>query len=106
MNSLMEEDIDSIKMFNLVCKGNISCKLHATLTRHWGHHVHLESQYKLNQRITTLSNVQPVSYDCCINSCCPFIGDGFSIADACPFCQEPRFDACQHAHNIFDYIPL
>ncbi|KAF8318912.1 uncharacterized protein EI90DRAFT_2875785, partial [Cantharellus anzutake] len=64
------------------------------------------SLYKLNRRITMLSGVQSVSYDCCINSCCAFIGDDLSNADVCPFCQEPRFDAHKCTRNIFDYIPL
>jgi Transposase family tnp2 len=52
-----------------------------------------------------LSAFQVQRYDCCINSCCCFVGPNQDIIQ-CPFCNEPRFNASGHTRKRYTYIPL
>ena len=69
-----QDDIDSIKMFHL-WRGQLSWWLYSSFSRFWNGHIHIESLFTLLWRMAHLSAVCPESYDCCINSCCTFIGD-------------------------------
>ena len=89
IESLSEEDIDSLKMFSLIRRGNISRSIHVMLATFWNNRIHIESMYKLCRRIASLSQIKTIVYDCCINSCCAFIGTNFKSAQSCPFCHEP-----------------
>src|SRR5258708_9462592 len=106
IESMSEEDIDSIKMFNLIREGHISWKTHSKFTTFWGDHIHSKSLYKLFCQMTELSNVETVMYDCCINSCCVFTGTNYETAELCPYCHEPRFDKHHQSRNRFKYILL
>ncbi|KAF8337500.1 uncharacterized protein EI90DRAFT_3013703 [Cantharellus anzutake] len=46
IQSLSEEDIDSIKMFNFIRNTNLSRKAYAQLAKFWGSRIHIESLYK------------------------------------------------------------
>jgi hypothetical protein len=56
-------------------------------------------------QVSALSGVDPVLYDCCVNSCCCFVGPHASAAQ-CPFCQEAHYDTNRKARSQFTYIPL
>ena len=92
IESLSKEDIDSLKMFSLIRRGNISQSIHAMLVTFWNDQIHIESMYKLCRHIASLSQIKTIVYNCCINSCCAFIGTDFESAQSCPFFHEPRFD--------------
>ena len=47
---------------------------------------------------------KPVSYHCCINSCCCFVGP-HEKANTCPFCDEPCLKD-GHPCKRFTYIPI
>ena len=45
---------------------------------------------RMHSRIRHLSGLSSVVYDCCVNSCCCFVGD-FQDDNTCRFCGEPRY---------------
>ncbi len=49
--------------------------------------------------------MQPVWYDCCINSCICYLGI-YTNADICPDCKEPRLSPSGRPRRFFCYIPL
>src|SRR5258707_1303691 len=105
IESLSKEDIDSLKMFSLIRRGNISWSIHVILVTFWNDRIHIESMYKLCRRIASLSQIKTIVYDCCINSCCAFIGTDFESAQSCPFCHEPRFDDRNCTRKYLMYYP-
>jgi Transposase family tnp2 len=44
-------------------------------------------------------------FDCCINSCCCFVGPN-QDSTQCPFCNEPRFNAAGHTRKRYTFILL
>ncbi|THU76674.1 hypothetical protein K435DRAFT_622028, partial [Dendrothele bispora CBS 962.96] len=57
-------------------------------------------------RAAWLARFRPMPYDCCINSCCCFVGPH---ADElrCPFCHESRYrDGTTRPRKRFCYVPL
>ncbi|KAJ7236802.1 hypothetical protein C8J57DRAFT_1000071, partial [Mycena rebaudengoi] len=56
-------------------------------------------------RVEFLAAFRPVSYDCCLNSCCCYVGP-HADDQTCPYCKEPRFKADGKARKTFTYVPL
>ena len=60
-------------------------------------------------RLQFLSGFKPIRYDCCINSCCCFVGPHKDCTQ-CPFCGEDRnitnTAGNKMAHKVFNYLPL
>jgi hypothetical protein len=45
------------------------------------------------------------AYNCCINSCCCFLGK-YQDFNICPYCNEPRYNAHSDTKQVFCYTPL
>lgn len=58
-----------------------------------------------NARAEFLAAFRPVEYDCCILSCCCFVGPNSELTQ-CPYCHEPRFNSKGRARRRFTYAPL
>jgi hypothetical protein len=56
-------------------------------------------------RAEFLATFVPVAYDCCISSCCCFVGPNSDLMQ-CPYCCEPRFNSQGRARRRFTYVPL
>ena len=56
-------------------------------------------------RAEFLATFRPVAYDCCISSCCCFVGPNSDLTH-CPYCHEPRFNSKGRARRRFTYAPL
>lgn len=52
-----------------------------------------------------LSGFEPQMYDCCVNSCCCFVGP-HTDATACPYCNTSRYDANGARRQQFVYLPI
>lgn len=65
----------------------------------------LPSLYQLQSRIAYLSGVKPVYYDCCINSCCCFVGP-YATLDKCPYCDENCRGSDGKRRNAYPYLPI
>ncbi|KAF8344424.1 hypothetical protein F5887DRAFT_860621, partial [Amanita rubescens] len=60
---------------------------------------------KAKGRVEFLSAFKPVRYDCCVSSCCCFVGPHAKLSN-CPYCDQPRFDNKGKTRKSFTYIPL
>ena len=56
-------------------------------------------------RAEFLATFRPVAYDCCVSSCCCFVGPNSDLTH-CPYCHEPRFNSKGRARRRFTYAPL
>ncbi|TFK62579.1 hypothetical protein BDN72DRAFT_776913, partial [Pluteus cervinus] len=64
------------------------------------------SPFKITKaRAEFLAEFQPRVYDCCVSSCCCYVGPHADI-DRCPYCKEPRFNAQKKPRKRFTYVPL
>ncbi|KAG8730383.1 hypothetical protein FRC10_002754 [Ceratobasidium sp. 414] len=52
-----------------------------------------------------LSGLETSEYNCCINSCCCFLGK-YKDMGRCPFCQADRYNTRGQARRSFHYTPL
>ncbi|KAG8707528.1 hypothetical protein FRC08_000441 [Ceratobasidium sp. 394] len=65
----------------------------------------IPSEFIALRRLRILAGLQMDSYDCCVNSCCCFLGK-YEHLDICPFCDEPQYTAAGHTRRSFNYTPL
>ncbi|KAF9003709.1 hypothetical protein BDZ89DRAFT_916302, partial [Hymenopellis radicata] len=57
-------------------------------------------------RAEWLAKFRPIPYDCCVNSCCCFVGP-HADEKQCPYCNEERYRADgKRARKQFTYVPL
>jgi hypothetical protein len=60
-------------------------------------------------RLQTLSGFKPVRYDCCINSCCCFVGE-HKDRTKCPYCDQDRWivdrKGRRRPRKLFNYLPF
>ena len=101
---LTDEDIDNIKMFNIRLKGHISRHLYEYRQHTFADRLKFNSLYKLYTQIAQLTGISKEKYDCCVNSCCAFMGT-LSETQVCPYCNEERYDMhgrrCQIFHTAW-----
>ena len=67
--------------------------------------IRVDSEWVIMYRLAMLSKVEPVYYDCCINSCIAFLGQ-FELHEYCPICKQARYDGSGHARRLFMYLPI
>ena len=67
--------------------------------------LNLESFKVTKLHVQFLTSFKPVLYDCCINSCCYFIGPHKDDQE-CSYCLEARFNTQGKPHKWSTYIPL
>jgi hypothetical protein len=65
----------------------------------------LSSDFVAWRRLKVLSDLNSRRYDCCVDSCCCFVGK-YENLDACPFCRSPRYNAAGKPRRRFHYTPL
>ncbi|TFK62276.1 hypothetical protein BDN72DRAFT_750088, partial [Pluteus cervinus] len=75
----------------------------------------MESWKETRSAAGTLSFLKPVFYDCCINSCCCFVGV-YADAEECPYCHQTRYrsagtNTASNSNNRkprkrFAYVPV
>ncbi|KIJ70560.1 hypothetical protein HYDPIDRAFT_184816 [Hydnomerulius pinastri MD-312] len=101
---ISDDDLAVLRAFALKVRSYMSAKTFAMLPYAFPHSPP-PSLRATRTRVSALSGVDPVLYDCCVNSCCCFVGP-HANETLCPFCQEPRYDAHQKGRSHFTYIPL
>ena len=67
--------------------------------------VAFESEADVDARAMFLSGLEPQQYDCCVESCCCFVGPHEQL-DACPYCGERRLNADGKPRKQFTYVPI
>ncbi|KAB5588211.1 Transposase family Tnp2 protein [Ceratobasidium theobromae] len=65
----------------------------------------LPSEFIAWRRLRILSQLETRSYDCCVNSCCCFLGK-YKDVQICPFCKESRYNPSGKRRRAFQYSPL
>jgi hypothetical protein len=65
----------------------------------------LSSPYVMKKKLKLFSKLVEELYDCCIASCMAFTGP-FEDLEECKICDEPHYDNCGKACNIFRFLPL
>ncbi|KAG9074888.1 hypothetical protein FRC06_010402 [Ceratobasidium sp. 370] len=65
----------------------------------------IPSDFVAWRRLRILSGLETHAYDCCVNSCCCFLGKYRDLV-SCPFCEEPRCNAAGKPRRSFHYSPL
>ncbi|QRV77093.1 Transposase family Tnp2 protein [Ceratobasidium sp. AG-Ba] len=65
----------------------------------------IPSEFIAYRRLAILAGFGTRAYDCCVNSCCCFLGKHKDL-DACPYCAEPRFSVAGRPRRSFHYTPL
>lgn len=92
-------------MFSIISDGSLSWRLYDRIRHLFAHRLTLDTVYNLHKRMSELSWVTKILYDCCINSCCCYTGS-LSGNITCPYCKEARFDSNGKARQCFRYLPL
>jgi hypothetical protein len=69
--------------------------------------LNIPSEFVAWHRLRILSGLETCTYDCCVNSCCCFLGK-YKDLTLCPFpqCKEPHFKSNGAPHWLFHYLPL
>ncbi|KAG9074274.1 hypothetical protein FS749_014183 [Ceratobasidium sp. UAMH 11750] len=65
----------------------------------------IPSEFIAWRRLRLLAELESSAYDCCVNSCCCFLGK-YQDLDKCPFCHEARYNARGNARRLYRYTPL
>ncbi len=65
----------------------------------------IDSEWKIIQRMASLSEIESVWYDCCVKSCMAFTGK-YKDLDQCIHCPELRYDSEGKPRRRFGYLPL
>jgi hypothetical protein len=102
---LTDEDCDNICAFQLKLVGNISCCVFNCMCQSFWHKMTIDSEWVILHHLATLSGIQPINYDCCVNSCIAYTDD-YSHHIQCPFCNESCYDTGEHTQQYFSYLPL
>ena len=65
----------------------------------------LPSLEKVRSRVAFLAGFKPQHYDCCVNSCCCFVGLHEALSE-CPYCQQARYRPDGRPRATYTYIPF
>ena len=69
------------------------------------HKLDISSYWVILHRLAILSEIEPVWYDCCVNSCLAYTGE-YEALDCCPDCNATRFNDNGKPRRKFCYLPL
>ncbi|PPQ82425.1 hypothetical protein CVT26_013426 [Gymnopilus dilepis] len=103
-NELTEEDLKVLRAFSFKVDENISQKTFERM-RETFPELELDSFKLTKSRMQFLAAFKPVPYDCCINSCCCFVGP-HAKCNTCSYCKEPRFNSRGLPRKRFMYLPF
>ena len=65
----------------------------------------LSSEWIVIRQMALLSGIEPVWYDCCINSCVAYTQQ-YTDLRKCPLCDQDPFGSNGKARKVFGYLPL
>lgn len=103
-DDLTEDDLEYLRPFALKVDTHMPGTTFARLPYAFPHSG-VNSWTRIQSRVTQLSGFEPKRYDCCINSCCCFVGP-HANCDTCPYCKTTRFDASGKPRQVFVYLPI
>jgi hypothetical protein len=65
----------------------------------------IPSEFIAWRRLHILSGLETRAYDCCVNSCCCYIGKHKDLT-LCPYCNEPQLNSRNKPRRVYHYTPL
>ncbi|QRV80941.1 Transposase family Tnp2 protein [Ceratobasidium sp. AG-Ba] len=104
-HQLKQEDIDMIRMLAAKLRAHFPRSTYEELRQAFSDKFTLPSEQVAWRRIKVLAGLQSRLYDCCINSCCAYLGK-YQDHRTCKFCKEPRYSVSGKPRKRFRYIPL
>ncbi|QRV73589.1 Transposase family tnp2 [Ceratobasidium sp. AG-Ba] len=104
VETLTEEEMDSIKMMAIRQFGHISMRNYERIRYSFRDKIRLLSLQRLKTCVEALAGFKPEIYNCCVNVCHAFTGT-HSVTDTCSICSEPRYDEKGAPRKSFQYIP-
>ncbi|KAI0742154.1 hypothetical protein BC629DRAFT_1271871, partial [Irpex lacteus] len=101
---LTEEDLNHLRPFALKVSSHMAGRTFAKLDKTFPT-ANVPSWKSCQQYVADLSGFEPQTCDCCIDSCCCFVGP-HAQATNCPFCKKTRYDANGKRRQQFVYLPV
>lgn len=102
---LTEQDRDNIRAFKLRMVSNMPRTAFDQMRFAFQHKLDISSYWVILHRLAILSEIEPVWYDCCVNSCLAYTGE-YEALDCCPDCNATRFNDNGKPRRKFCYLPL
>ena len=65
----------------------------------------LLTTHQIHWRLCLLSRIVPHTHDCCVNSCCAYLGE-YRDQILCPWCNESQYDQDGSARKTYTTFPL
>jgi hypothetical protein len=101
---LEEPDLESMRLFSYKIEEFVTDRAYSKL-RFVFPGTTIPSAKENRTRAAFLSAFKAQRFDCCINSCCCFVGPNQDLTQ-CPFCDEARFSVAGRARKRYTFIPL
>lgn len=95
-------------MYDIRLKNHISRAAYNRFRDGFSHKLDLLTEYRLQRLVDRLAEaMEPVAYDCCIDSCVLFVGPHKDLTN-CPICKKDRYlDTDRRTpRQTFLYIPV
>jgi hypothetical protein len=104
-NSIItDQDRINARAFKLKRMSNMPRCTYHQMRHTFSNYLDIDSEYVALRRFALLTEIEPVLYDCCINSCLCYTGK-YKYNQICRFCGEPRMRGGK-AQRHFSYVPL
>src|ERR1700691_3610602 len=101
-NSIItDQDRINARAFKLKRMSNMPRRTYHQMRHTFSNYLDIDSEYVALRRFALLTEIEPVLYDCCINSCLCYTGK-YKHYSRCRFCNEPR--TCGGKFNTKFYI--
>ncbi len=101
---LSNQDKDILRAFSLFVNEHMTSRTFAKLPGAFPKH-EVPTLDQARARVAFLSGFKPEFYDCCVNSCCCFVGPHLLLIQ-CPYCGESRYDSDNNSRKRFSYLPI
>ncbi|KAH9911719.1 uncharacterized protein B0H18DRAFT_891936, partial [Fomitopsis serialis] len=103
--ALTEKDCDNIRAFKLRFILDVPRRAFNHMRESFSHKMDIDSEWVILHHMARLTGVQPVWYDCCINSCIAYLGK-YLDDTKCSFCEHLRKQPTGRAFRQFCYLPI
>ncbi|KEP46533.1 transposase family Tnp2 protein, partial [Rhizoctonia solani 123E] len=103
--NMSDEDFITLQFLATRLRTHFSRQTYEDLRQGAFEELGIPSEFIAWRRLRILSGLESRLYDCCINSCCCYLGR-YQGLDKCPFCNENRYKTDGTARRSFRYTPL
>jgi hypothetical protein len=84
---------------------NMSRKMFNQMRYSFRRKMNVQSEWVILRRLAVLAEIEPIYYDCCINSCKAYLGQ-FQHHEYCVYCKQPRYRKGGRSRRTFMYLPF